>query len=48
MADGIGQVNFYLSIINYISMFAGLGIPTYAIREVAKVKSDVKVNEPSG
>ena len=31
MADGIGQVNFYLSIINYISMFAGLGIPTYAI-----------------
>ena len=43
MADGIGQVNFYLSIINYISMFAGLGIPTYAIREVAKVKSDVKV-----
>ena len=43
MADGIGQVNFYLSIINYISMFAGLGIPTYAIREIARVKTDVKV-----
>ncbi len=42
MADGIGQVNFYLSIINYISMFAGLGIPTYAIREIARVKSNVK------
>lgn len=43
MADGIGQVNFYLSIISYISMFAGLGIPTYAIREIARVKSNVKV-----
>lgn len=43
MADGIGQVNFYLSIISYISMFAGLGIPTYAIREIARVKANVKV-----
>ena len=42
MSEGIGQVNFYLSIINYISMFAGLGIPTYAIREIARVKSNVK------
>lgn len=38
MADGIGQVNFFQSIISYISLFTCLGIPMYAIREVAKVR----------
>ena len=33
MADGIGQVNFYLSIINYITMFAGLGITSQLQRK---------------
>ena len=42
---GIGQVNFYNSIISYIILFTSLGIPMYAIREVAKVRCDiVKMN----
>lgn len=40
MADGIGQVNFFSSIISYISLFTCLGIPMYAIREVAKVRDN--------
>ena len=40
MADGIGQVNFFQSIISYISLFTCLGIPMYAIREVAKVRDN--------
>lgn len=42
MADGIGQVNFFQSIISYISLFTCLGIPMYAIREVAKVRDNPK------
>lgn len=45
MADGIGQVQFFSSIISYISLFTCLGIPMYAIREVAKVRNDaVKIS----
>ena len=40
-ADGIGQINFYQSIISYISLFTCLGIPMYAIREIARDRSDV-------
>lgn len=40
MADGIGQVQFFSSIISYISLFTCLGIPMYAIREIAKVRDD--------
>lgn len=40
MADGIGQVQFFGSIISYISLFTCLGIPMYAIREIAKVRND--------
>lgn len=39
LADGIGQVNFFNSIISYISLFTCLGIPLYAVREIAKVRS---------
>lgn len=39
-ADGIGIVNFYQSIISYISLVTCLGIPLYATREIAKVKND--------
>lgn len=39
-ADGIGQVNFFSSIISYISLFTCLGIPMYAIRETARVRDD--------
>ena len=40
-ADGVGQVNFFQSIINYISLFTCLGIPMYAIREIARDRNDV-------
>lgn len=45
-ADGIGQINFFQSIISYISLFTCLGIPMYAIREIARDRSDVvKMNQ---
>lgn len=44
-ANGIGQINFFTSIIQYISLFTCLGIPMYAIREIARVRNDaVKMN----
>lgn len=46
LADGIGLVQFYQSIINYIALFCALGIPLYAVKEVAKVKNDtIKRNQ---
>jgi O-antigen/teichoic acid export membrane protein len=42
LAYGIGHVNFFNSIISYISIFTCLGIPMYAIREIARVRDDVK------
>lgn len=38
LADGIGQIQFFQSIIDYISLFAALGIPLYAVREVARIR----------
>lgn len=40
-ADGIGQVNFFSSIIGYVSLFTCLGIPLYAVREIARDRNDV-------
>lgn len=40
LADGIGQVQFFQSIINYIGLCTALGIPLYAIREIARVRDD--------
>lgn len=40
-AEGIGQINFFQSIISYISLFTCLGIPMYAIREIARDRSDL-------
>ena len=40
-ADGMGQINFFSSIISYISLFSSIGIPIYAIREIARVRDDV-------
>lgn len=37
---GIGKVNFSESIIGYFSIFAGLGISAYGIRESAKLRDD--------
>lgn len=38
--QGIGEVAFAQSIIAYFVMFAALGIPTYALREVAKYRNN--------
>jgi O-antigen/teichoic acid export membrane protein len=40
--DGIGQVNFFSSILSYIVLFTSIGIPLYGIREVARVRDDMK------
>lgn len=39
---GIGQVQFYSSIIEYVTLFTSLGIPLYAVREIAKVRDHAK------
>lgn len=40
MADGIGQIQFFTSIINYIILFSSIGIPMYGIREIARVRDN--------
>ena len=40
MAEGIGQVQFFSSFINYIVLLTSIGIPMYAIREIARVRDD--------
>lgn len=40
LPEGIGQVNFSNSIVNYFIMLAGLGIGTYGIRECAKRRNN--------
>lgn len=39
--EGIGQINFFSSIISYISLFTCLGIPLYAIREIARCRNNI-------
>ncbi|WP_301706566.1 oligosaccharide flippase family protein, partial [uncultured Parabacteroides sp.] len=39
-AEGIGRVQFFLSIIDYITLCTALGIPLYAVREIARVRDD--------
>lgn len=38
LVEGIGKVNFFLSLGNYLSTIAALGITTYGIRAIAKVR----------
>lgn len=38
--EGIGVVNFQMSFVNYLTLFASLGIPMYATREIARIRSD--------
>ena len=39
-AEGIGQVQFFQSIIDYISLCTSIGIPLYAVREIAKIRDN--------
>lgn len=40
LPEGIGAVNFLNSIVGYIVLFTSLGIPLYAVKEVAKYRND--------
>lgn len=40
LVEGIGQVDFFTSIISYVTLFTCLGIPMYAVREVARVREN--------
>lgn len=40
LPEGIGIVNFQMSIINYIVLLTSIGIPMYAIKEVARHQND--------
>ncbi len=39
-ADGVGKVSYVSSVIAYFSMFAMLGVSTYAVREGARIRDD--------
>ena len=41
LPEGIGLVNFQSSIIGYIVLLSSLGIPLYAVKEVAKYRDDI-------
>lgn len=38
--ENIGKINYGLSVVNYFSLIASLGITTYAIRECSKVREN--------
>ena len=40
LPEGIGTVNFLQSIVSYIVLLTSLGIPMYAVREVARYRDD--------
>lgn len=40
LPEGIGAVNFLNSIISYIVLLTSLGIPMYAVKEIAKYRDD--------
>ena len=42
LPEGIGVVNFQLSIINYIVLFTSLGIPLYAVKEIARCRDNIE------
>lgn len=37
MADGVGKVSYANNIVSYFVLVAALGIPSYGVREIAKV-----------
>lgn len=39
-ADGVGRVAFADTVVSYFLLFATLGLPTYSLREIAKVRND--------
>jgi len=45
LPEGIGLVNFLNSIVGYIVLLTSLGIPLYAVREVAKCRNDQELRD---
>lgn len=43
--EGVGIVNFVNTYASYFALFAVLGIPVYGIREIAKIRNDIKASE---
>lgn len=43
LLDGVGIANFLGSVVNYIVLFTGLGIPMYAVKEVARFRDDIQL-----
>lgn len=43
LPEGIGTVNFMQSIVSYIVLLTSLGIPMYAVREIAKCRDDFDI-----
>lgn len=43
--ENLGKINYGLSIVNYFSLLAALGISVYAVREGAKLKNNRKIFE---
>lgn len=39
-ASGMGQINYATSIVSYVSLAAGLGISTYAVRQGARIRDN--------
>lgn len=40
LADGVGKVNFSLSVVSYFTLISSLGLATYAIRECAGARNN--------
>ena len=43
--EGIGVVNFQNSIVSYIVLLTSLGIPLYAVREIAKCRDNLELRD---
>lgn len=42
LPEGIGVINFLNSIVSYIVLLTSIGIPMYAVKEVAKYRDDIE------
>lgn len=41
-SENLGKVEYGISIVGYFVLFTGLGIPSYGVREIAKVRENIK------
>ena len=45
LPEGIGIVNFLSAIVSYIVLITSVGIPLYAVKEIAKVREDKSLRD---